>query len=240
MKISNLIEKLKIISIILFFCFMFCGNVSAETEGSVYVAGVTKYLWRGQVLYRKGALQPGLDLNYKKLSLGLWGSYNLADNVKSKKQEFGEADVTISLSDSYKKLGYSVGYTYYTFPSPVASPSLSSEYFIGLSADVFLSPGLTMYYDVAQGDGVYAELTLSCPFKLGIDFSLDVSAGYNAGQWGYLASPTVLGLTLGTTFSFGPIDISPALYGQQALDKKYKNGNKDVDGYISLSTAYNF
>ena len=244
MKTFKFIHRFKTISMMLLMCMLLTGKMHADTGGTVYAAGVSKYLWRGFIL-AEGTVQPGLDLNYKKLSVGIWASYNTAESSAFKKNSFGEADVTISFSDNFNILGYSLGYTYYTFPNLLPGYGSSSEYFLGLSADTFLSPGLTFYWDVQRkseggGDGLYAEVTISFPFKLGLDFGLDASAGYNAGQWGMIASPTILGLTLGTTFSIGPIDISPAVYGQQALDKKYKNGDKDIDGYISLSTGYNF
>jgi hypothetical protein len=239
----NLLRRLRmkqclvftIISVVLITLLVSIGQVQADVSGSVYMAGVTKYLWRGQELYRKGALQPGLDLTYKKLSLGIWGSFNLGDNVQSKRQAYGEADFTLGLSDSYKKLGYSVGYTYYTFPSPSVAPSLSSEYYCGLSMDVFLSPGVTVYYDVASGDGVYAELSAAQHVQLGLEFEMEAGLGYNAGQWGYHPSLSVATFGLATTFSFGSFDLTPSIEGEFALNDQYHN-----DGYGSISFSYNF
>lgn len=218
--------------------------VAEDASGDVYVAGAGKYLWRGQLLYDKSVLQPGLDLNYKKLSLGLWMSYNTLDSADKfglgDAYKFGEADVTISFSDSYKKLGYSLGYTYYTFPNFFG---LSSEYSLGLSMDVFLSPGIILYYDVAKegGDGGYLDFALSFPFTLGIDFSFDTSVGYNLGQWGLDESVTVLGLNLSATYSIGSIDITPGVFGQIALDDQYKTSDDKVfDGFGSFGVTYNF
>ena len=240
--------KKQIFILILSIFFIQTALIAEDYSGDVYVAGVTKYLWRGQILNRKATLQPGLDLNYKKLSIGLWASFNVADSFESpSKEEFGEADMTISFSDSYSLLGFSLGYTYYTFPV-LAGPGVSAEYFLGLSLDVFLSPGITLYWDIAPedkggGDGLYAELALSYPLNLGIEFAIDTSLGYNAGQWNYVPSPTVWGLSLGTTISIGPLDITPSVFVQIALDDQYKNPEKNnagYDGFASLTAAYNF
>ena len=245
MRTLKFISKFKTPSILLILCMLLCRTLYADTGGSIYVAGVSKYLWRGQVLYRTGALQPGLDLSYKKLSISLWASYGMADHLSdSTSAQFGESDFVIDFSDSISILGFSLGYSYYTFPA-FTSSSVSSEYYLGLSLDLFFSPNITLYWDVADknfggGDGLYAELALSCPFILGIEFALDASLGYNAGQWQYRASPTVLGLNLGTTFSKGPIDITPSVFAQIALDDQYKNGTKTLDGYASIAVAYNF
>ena len=68
-----------------------------------------------------------------------------------------------------------------------------------------------------------------------IDFSLDGSLGFNAGQWGYNSSLTVFGLGLSTVIPAGPLEIKPSIYGQAALDGQYED-----DFYCSLSAAYNF
>ncbi len=117
----------------------------------------------------------------------------------------------------------------------------SHEVFLGAGLSVFLSPGLTLYYDVDDGDGLYAEAALSLPFSIGIEFSLDGSLGYNAGQWGYKSSMTVFGLSLSTTISLGNLDITPLIFGQAALDEQYKTtDNRSFDGYGSLGVTYEF
>ena len=157
-------------------CFLFLQtSLSANSlSGDVYVAGVSKYLWRGQNLNDGFALQPGFDLSYGLFSLGFWGSFHTESG------DMAEADLTLSFASSLNKLiEISGGYTFYTFPQPEYSDS--HEVFLGAGLSVFLSPGLTLYYDVDDGDGLYAEAALSLPFSIGIEFSLDGSLGYNAG-----------------------------------------------------------
>lgn len=211
---------------------MLSSNVfSAEISGDVYVAGVSKYLWRGGNCFDKFAIQPGADLNYGSFSLGFWGSYHVDPG------DFGEADFTLSYETTVSEIvGLSAGYTFYTFPQPKYSDS--HEFFAGVSLDVLLSPGLTLYYDVDDGDGLYVELGASYPIMI---LSLDLSLGYNAGQWTEDSSLSVLGLGLSAAIPAGPLEITPLVFAQVALDDQYKTSDGDsVDGFVSLGVAYNF
>lgn len=202
-------------------------SVYAEFSGDVYVAGVSRYLWRGQLLEKGPCLQPGLDLNYGPFSLGLWSNH-FGSSV------FAELDYTLTYTHSLSEIvEMNLGYTYYSFPDPEYLDS--HEAFVGASFDVFLTPSMTVYYDFDDGDGMYLEGGASFPFKLGVDFSLDGALGFNAGQWGYDSSLTVFGLGLSTVIAAGPIEITPLVFYQLPLDDQY-----EADGYASLSAAYNF
>ncbi|MBU1078308.1 MAG: hypothetical protein KKH98_13510 [Spirochaetes bacterium] len=203
-------------------------DLSAEVSGDVYVAGVSKYLWRGQNLFDGFALQPGADLNIGSISLGFWGSYGVDPC------NLNEADITVSYAVPISAvMEMSLGYTFYTFPEPVYGDS--HEAFAGLSFACFLSPGITFYYDFDDGDGLYTQMSASYPFVLGLKFSLDGSLGFNAGQWGYDSSLTVFGLDLSASIPIGPVEITPSLFGQLSLDDQYES-----NGFVSLSILYNF
>ncbi|MBN1897639.1 MAG: hypothetical protein JW827_02595 [Spirochaetes bacterium] len=206
------------------FIFMIIVSVKIMMATGIYLAGVSQYLWRGQKLYDKFALQPGVDLNVGSMVMGLWGSFHPDAGI------LAEADVTLRYAlflSSNAELNF--GYTFYTFPQPDYTDS--HEVFAGIDLDTFLSPGLSLYYDLDDGDGLYAEASLSYPILI---LSLDCSLGYNAGQWGYESSLTVLGLGLNASLPAGPVEITPAVFGQIALDDQYK-----TDGYVSLSIKYN-
>jgi hypothetical protein len=213
--------------------FLVSTSARAEFSGDAYVAGVSKYLWRGQQLYNNIAVQPGFDLNYDALSLGFWGSYSAADNT------FAEADFTpsylITLND---KFDLRIGYTFYNFPQP--DYTTSHEAFVAINYKGFLSPSLKAYYDFGNGDGFYAELGASYTFANSIkDITLGSTLGFNAGQWGYDTSLTVLGVNLTTTFNAGPVAIAPLVFAQIALDDQYKHGNT-FDGFGGLTVTYLF
>ncbi len=201
-------------------------------SGDVYVSGVSKYLWRGQDLYDNFALQPGFDFSLGSFSLGFWGSYH------PELESFAEADFTLSYGTSLSVFDIGLGYTFYTFLQPEYSDS--HEVFGSITYSGFLSPGVKLYYDFDDGDGLYAEVFASYGFKLGLDLSLSGSLGFNAGQWGYDSSLTVFGLGLGTSRLVGPIEISPLLFGQITLDDQYKYNDRSLNGFAGLTVKYNF
>ncbi len=207
--------------------FMPLLRLSAGINGDIYVAGVSKYLWRGQILYSGFAVQPGADLNYNNFSIGFWGSFC------TKEAKFGEADFLAGYSTSISIFNLGAGYTFYTFPN---AASTSHEAYINAEVNIFLSPSLILYYDFADGDGAYMEGGLSIPFTVGLEFTFAPTLGLNLGQWGYKSSFSVLGLGLSTTIAFGDnIDITPLLFYQIALNKQYNS-----DGFASLTVQYNF
>ena len=221
----------KIFIIVVLLLFMLCSSAfSAEVSGDVYVAGVSKYLWRGWNCFDKFALQPGADLSYGSFSLGFWGSYHVDPG------DFAEADFTLSYETSISKIvGLSAGYTFYAFPQPEYCDT--HEFFAGVSLDVILSPGLTLYYDVDDYEGLYAELAASYPIMI---LSLDASLGFNAPKEGD-SSLSVLGLGLSAAIPAGPVEITPLVFVQAALDDMYKTSDGDsVDGFVSLGVTYNF
>jgi len=218
----------KIFNLIIFLIIVFFNSVRAEINGDVYLSGVSKYLWRGQELYNSFALQPGFDLYYKYFSFGLWNSFHV------EKKELYEIDLTLSYSVTFKKyILLKTGYTYYSQPKEEYLDS--HELFLNLIFDWKVSPVLKVFYDFDDGNGFYTEFVVLCPFKLGINFSFDVSLGYNYGQWNYDPSFTVMTLNLNSKISAGKFDIIPSILGQISFDKQYKN-----DFVGSLNVIWNF
>ncbi|MDO4497568.1 MAG: hypothetical protein Q4B58_07065 [Bacteroidales bacterium] len=76
-----------------------------KVEGSMSVDLVSQYVWRG-INCGDAAIQPGLGISWKGLSLGAWGSVGLAsaDDVK-------EFDLTLG----YSVGGFNIGVTDYWF-----------------------------------------------------------------------------------------------------------------------------
>ena len=208
---------------------------ASEFTADAYAAGVTKYLWRGQLLNDGFAVQPGFNIGLGGIALGFWGSYHIESG------EFAEADLTVSYSDTVPgadMLTLSTGFTVYTFPyvSPSAGNN-STEIFAGLSADVISAPYVKFFYDTVAGAGGYLEAGLSHEMELSPVTALAaVTCGYNFGQWGYDKSLTVLAGTLSVSYPvFEKLSVSAALTGQLALDTQYEN-----DGFGTLSVSYGF
>jgi len=203
---------------------------ASELSFSVYLDLVTKYLWRGQLLYHGMALQPGVDVSSGNLNAGFWGSVNLGTG------ELGEADITVSYSESAPYLNaftLSAGFTLYTFPNGTDPGNHSTEVFAGILADVISAPYLTFYYDVEQGAGCYLEAGISHGESLGpVDIEGSASIGYNYGQWEYNPSFSVVLAGLSGSWSIEGLTISLSVTGQLALQGQYEN---DMYGSIGFS-----
>ncbi len=198
---------------------------AGEISGDLYLTTTSKYLWRGQVLYNDVSLQPGADIGYKGFSLGFWGNYAIPDN------EMTEADILAGYSHSFDKLTLSAGFTYYTFPSV---DSTSMEASISAGFDVLLSPYVTIYYDFGDGDGAYIEAGINYDAEgKPVPVSITMTIGYNAGQWGFDPSLTVLAMNVAFPFQIKSFTITPAIFSQIALDNQYEN-----DGAASLTIEY--
>jgi len=231
---------------------LFSVSILAEAtnsiEADVYVACVSKYLSRGMVAYGHPAIQPGFDLTMGGLSLGFWSSIHLGpsgsadpDRELANGNRFCEADVTVSYEQSFPfcdKLSLNSGFTFYVFPN---TDDQTVEIFSGIGWDGFLSPKLTVWHDPALGNGTYIEAEISREWKLGLDWSATLTAGYNYRQWGYDPSFTAAGLTIEPSYEFGHFTITAKIFGQYALNKQYFT--KSVNGfdwYAGLSCQYDY
>lgn len=164
-----------------------------KVEASVGADVVSSYIWRGQNL-GSAAVQPGVSVSWKGLSLGAWGSYGFADKDDTK-----EFDLTLS----YTVGGFTVGVTDYYFDQDddyyKARGKAAPRYFMyeaHKTAHVFEafvgydfgSVAFNWYTNIGGADGVDEDgdrayssyFELSAPFKLG---GLDWKASVGAVPW---------------------------------------------------------
>ncbi len=213
------------------FSALFSMPAAASDFGfSMNVDAVTKYLWRGQVLYSKPAVQPSFEMTLGNLSAGFWGSYH------PEAGEFAEADYTISYSEKIPGLdsvSLGAGFTVYTFPyAPVSAGNNSTEIFIGASGDIFTSPSLTFFYDPSAGNGGYLDISAGHDIEIErFTISTGLNLGYNFSQWGYKKSFSSALFTLGGSYAIENITFSLGVTGQIALDEQYEN---DLFGIFSM------
>ncbi|MEA3493484.1 MAG: TorF family putative porin [Candidatus Margulisiibacteriota bacterium] len=169
---------------------------------------VSKYIWRGFDLNAaQPAIQPGLTIGLgdSGTSLGLWGSYNIGAGTR----QLTELDATLDYSLSVSGVDYSIGYTYYTFPNLTGAAAKSGEFYAGATlGEVLFSPGLTIYYDHDQGDGVYASLSGGYDLAM---ISSSLAVGYNAGQWGAKSGSIDIALGLSSEISVGAATVTPSV-----------------------------
>lgn len=170
--------------------FICCvGDVFGEYKTNVELSTnyVSKYIWRGQKAVDDPVLQQSISLNYKGFKASIWGNLDLT-NINGNNGEFSEIDYTIDYSGDLpgiEGIGYSIGAIFYDFP--VSDAKDTSEVYWGLSADLPLSPSVTVYHDLDEADGTYVSLEaghrIEKMFELGPGLPVPVELGATLG-WG--------------------------------------------------------
>ena len=196
----------------------------ARVQGSLGLTFNSRYIWRGQNLVDGPVLQPEGSVSYRGFSGIVWADYDADEG-----DEWTELDYTLdysaslgSVSSDLEALSISLGYTYYMFPN-LDEGDDSHEVYLALGLDVLLSPSLAVYYDFAEGDGVYYEFGLERGFSLGKPtLTLGGSVGYNDGQWGYNSSfaTGVLSVALETPLT-PSLAWNVSAVGSLGLDRQY-------------------
>ena len=159
-----------------------------EVEGDVYAGIYDKYMWRGLNLSAsQPVLQGGVDVSAKGFTLSYWSNVQLSDGCSSgdsgcalQSDEVTETDITLDYTHEFGPVSVSVGDIYYNFNVP----GNTHELYLGVSADVLLSPSLTIYYDWdyandIDADGLYYSLGVSHSFDLMENLSLGLGAAAN-------------------------------------------------------------
>jgi len=153
---------------------------------------MSKYIWRGFDLYydNNPALQPSLTYAFGEsgLSVTAWGSFSLGE--RSSYKDYDEIDLTLdyafSLSDQMEMSVGFIQYGYYLGGKDVYKEMTTQEFYVAAGLpEAFLSPYLTVFYDVNVGSGLYVLLEASHSVPLSETIGLDLSAklGYNGKQF---------------------------------------------------------
>jgi len=209
------------------------------------VAYVGRYIWRGIPQTSKAALQPSLTVSHKSgLSFNFWASQDV--DV----QKVTENDYTFNYAWTAKGLGMNAGYIYYAFPN--TSYLSTSEVYASVAFPVFLTPTLSINYDIDEADGFYASLGAGYGFALGgksaptlsVSGKVSFSSGsYNDFWFGedksalsdlYLSASLPIILSEKTT-------LTPAISYSSILDSELSEKVADPDnlvGSLTLSCAF--
>lgn len=234
---------------------IFSGASAEETKGPSVSADITaasKYVWRGLLLTDDPVLQPSLTVDYKALSLNVWGNTDLTD-VNGTPGETNELDYTLDYSFSVNKVNLSLGVIQYTFPHTAFEPTTEIYGSVGIST--LLSPTVAIYYDSDEVGGLYGTLGISHSFSLGdvyrgISPSLDLSGsiGYATSDWneGYYGvnSSGLVDLLLTAGLSI-PIDehlsIGPFISFSQVVDSDLQDAVADDNAtFFGATLSYGF
>ncbi|MCX6938550.1 MAG: TorF family putative porin [Verrucomicrobia bacterium] len=142
---------------------------AADLSVTLDTTYVTDYVFRG-VQAGEESIQPSVEATYGDLYVGAWHSSAL-----SNKTDLTETDLyagyNIKIDDTFSA---DVGLTRYLYEGKSASDT--SEAFVGIKADVALSPSLYYYYDFDLEVSTFeASVGYSVPAEA-IKASLDLSA----------------------------------------------------------------
>ncbi len=143
-----------------------------ETSGSASVDVMSSYIWRGFELHEDTAVQPSVGITYGGFGANLWSDYNTDTD------EAVETDLTLNYALSVDKFSIEAGYIYFALDDA----DDTQELYLTVGYDVILSPSVTVYYDVEEGDGAFLTASIGHSYALPKDLSLDLGASvsYNA------------------------------------------------------------
>ncbi len=223
-------------------------------SGSAGLSVFNKYVFRGYELSADSVvIQPSVSVSYKYFSASFWGNIDCDENPtqsfvpdRADQKSFNETDLTLSYTFVIDKLSMTAGYIYYG----TKYAAETEELFLTLGYDTLLKPTLSVYRDITEYAGTYANIAIahSIPLVKGITLDMGASAAYFAGDndyWNTFESSTgnytgdkykafhdgmvKAGLTVPVT---GNISIQPVAQYWFPLSNKAK---KTVDG-----SSYNF
>jgi hypothetical protein len=124
----------------------------------------SKYVWRGYELSKDSLVMfPTITIAYKGFAMNMWGDLDTSykgNGSKNSKQQWWETDWTLTYSNSWKKLNYTLGYIYYDTDN-----GDNQELFTTLGLDVLLLPTLSVYREIQlSGERWYINLGISHNF----------------------------------------------------------------------------
>ncbi|WP_372999876.1 TorF family putative porin [Sulfurimonas sp.] len=182
----------------------FAEEAKSDLEISANVAMTSNYVWRGMTQSNDSpAIQGGLDVEYKGLYVGAWGS-NI--NFSSNPDASMELDAYGGYKNEIAGIGYDIGYIQYAYPNDSKALNFGEAY-VGLSYDfkvveVSAKYSLGVNTDTIDPENAY-EGAVSIPLPM--DISIDATVGNyeNTGVY-YIA---------GITKTIGKFDFSVAYSG---------------------------
>ncbi len=242
-----------LLSVVAFVMLFACVSYAEGLEGSIYAAGVSKYLWRGQLLNHNACIQPGMSISFEGISAILWASADSDVNNEA----VDEFDYYLTYEHKIpwvEILSLRAGLASY-YVGPYGYPFIVSEddeISLTLTGDVISNPYISWSHSIKPGTYNYMEMGLSHEMEFGEMAGGSVAAGaaFTAGlnfneptrfdedtheplEEG--ARFTVASLNIYGNYSIGDYTLTPALFGQLKLSDNYKN-----DVMFSLTLNYDW
>jgi hypothetical protein len=136
---------------------------AVSTTASVEI--LSNFVWRGVRLSEGWVIQPSASLDSRGLSLNLWGNVDLSEYPLGSGHSGGrltEVDVTGSYTRAFGRTSVTAGFIQYA----VRDFEDTTELFATLTLAAPLSPSLSGYYDMDQGDGGFLIISLGQQVRL--------------------------------------------------------------------------
>jgi hypothetical protein len=215
----------------------------------------SKYVWRGQNLVDNWVMQPSASVGYKGFTGSIWANSDITGEVVGD-WEFNEIDYAIDYSNKIpgqETFGFSTGLIYYDFPG--TDFDATTEFYAGLSADVFLSPAIKWFYDFDEAEGSYIQFSVGhtlekiqewredcyCDLQVGasVGYAMD---GFNDFYFGVDdGALNDVTLSVGVPFSFGSLTIKPSIAYSMMIDDDIRAATGKSDNFWGgVGLAYSF
>jgi len=200
---------MKFIKLSLVAAVLATGMLAAETSEigvSANMAITSNYVWRGMTQSKNSpAIQGGIDVDFKGLYAGVWGSNIEFGDAKASL----EADAYLGYSNEVSGFSYDIGYTQFIYPNQSSELNFGEAHAkLGYDFEV-VALGAAYYYGIETNDLEPEnawEASVSVPLPM--EFSVDVTYGdYDSSGAYYL---------LGVNKSFGKFDFTLAYTANDA------------------------
>ena len=196
------------------------------TSYSVDSDSYGKYIWRGWTLDDQTVYQPTFELGYQPFKLTVCATY-----CAQTTHNWSDVTYAFTYTNSTPKFDWTVGHIWYVTNNKynqAADPAaLSTEFCFSCTAKALpLYPTLSYFHDYDQGNGDYAQLTLTKYIPVGkksLPWTLQTSFGYNVHQYRSVtgfsdwATSLEIPIKLGKQ---GPV-IIPTLSYSKSLDNRF-------------------
>lgn len=148
---------------------------AVSTSASMDV--LSHYVWRGLRLSEGLVLQPTVGVEHGGLSANLWWNFDGAgDRGPGSGRRLTETDITVAYSRPVGGASVTGGVIYYGMRG---GPD-TTELYASWKRESLLEPAVTIYYDVDEGDGALAVLSIGHEMALGRGaLALAASASWN-------------------------------------------------------------
>jgi hypothetical protein len=152
-----------------------CVNVTKPPAAHASLAAGNLYAFRGVPQARNGVVQGDMGFSVTDDDVGTfamtaWGNMNLSDDSGAaifpdgNGGKFTEIDLVPEFSRTFDKFTGAIGAVNYNFPNGVGTST--TEVYVSGALDTLFSPKLTIYYDVEEVKGLYAQASIGHEWKL--------------------------------------------------------------------------